>query len=64
MNPLGSNDPVAHLRHAVSQPLSVLLAEVQLMLMEADSLDPELTTRLREMERQVLRMREILKSEK
>lgn len=64
MSDIEPRDPVARLRHEVSQPLSVLLAEVQLMLMEADSLDPGMTARLREMERQILRAREILKREK
>lgn len=53
-------DPIAHLRHQLTQPLAVLLADVQLMLLDSASLDPNLETGLREIERQVLKMRTIL----
>ncbi len=53
-------DPISHLRHELTQPLSVLLADVQMMLLDAEALDPKLESGLREIERQVLRMRTIL----
>lgn len=55
-----TRDPISHLRHQLTQPLAVLLADVQMMLLDAGSLGPELESGLREMERQVLRMRSIL----
>lgn len=55
-----SSDPISLLRHQLSQPVSVLLADVQLLLLDADGLEPHVLASLREIERQVLRMRTIL----
>jgi signal transduction histidine kinase len=54
------SDAISHLRHQLTQPLAVLLADVQLLLLDSGSLDPHLEASLREIERQVLRMRTIL----
>lgn len=48
------------LRHNLSNPLSAILAETQLLLLRADSLDEETVTALREIERLTRRMREML----
>lgn len=58
-------DPEARLRklrHDLSNPLSALLAEAQLQLLNADQLTPEVATAFREIERLSQRMRDILKS--
>ncbi|NIM48102.1 MAG: hypothetical protein GTN78_00715 [Gemmatimonadales bacterium] len=49
------------LRHNLSNPLSAILAETQLLLLRADSLDDETVKALREIERLARRMREMLK---
>lgn len=48
------------LRHDLSNPLSAILAETQLMLMRADALDEETVTGLREIEALSRRMRSML----
>ena len=55
-------DPVAALRHAIANPLSALLAESQLALMDADDLSPRTRESLREIERLAIRLRAILKA--
>ena len=55
-------DRVRKLRHDIANPLAALLAEVQLLLLSADKLDPETTSGLREIERMAMRMRDILKN--
>ncbi len=50
------------LRHDISNPLAAMLAETQLLLMKADSLDEETVGSLREIESLARRMREILQS--
>jgi signal transduction histidine kinase len=50
------------LRHDISNPLAAMLAETQLLLMNADSLDAETVGSLREIESLARRMREILQS--
>lgn len=55
-----SDEQLRTLRHDLSNPLSALLAEVQLQLMTADGLPPETAQSLREIERLARRMREIL----
>lgn len=54
-------DRVRKLRHDIANPLAALLAEVQLLLLNAEKIDPETLSGLREVERMALRMREILK---
>ncbi len=57
-------DPAARLRHDIANPLAALLAEVQLMLMDADRLDAGTVTGLREIERLALRMRDVMHQSK
>ena len=56
------NEPerLSKLRHDIANPLSALLAETQLLLLN-DQLDPETTTALREIEALAIRMRTILR---
>ena len=55
-------DRVRRLRHDVANPLAALLAEIQLLLLSPDRLDPETAASLKEVERLALRMRDILKT--
>ena len=55
-------DPVLQLRHDLANPLAALLAEVQLLLLNANRLDPETVDSLHEMESLARRMRDILAS--
>ena len=48
------------LRHDLSNPLSAILAETQLLLLRAETLDSETVTSLKEIEALSRRMREIL----
>ncbi len=57
-------DPAARLdklRHDLSNPLSALLAETQLLLLNPDRLDPETLASLREIEALAIRMRSMLR---
>ena len=56
----GPEDPLKKLRHDLANPLSAILAEAQLLLLNADTLDPEFVTSLREIERLARRMRDML----
>jgi len=56
------SDPVRQLRHDLANPLAALLAEVQLLLLNANRLDPETVDSLHEMESLARRMRDILAS--
>ncbi len=49
------------LRHDLSNPLSALLAETQLLLLNESKLDPEILSSLREIEALAVRMRAILR---
>ena len=49
------------LRHDLSNPLSALLAEVQLLLLNESQFDPETLTSLREIEGLAIRMRSRLR---
>ncbi len=60
----GTEDPVRRLRHDLSNPLSAILAETQLLLLNADQLDAETVNSLREIERLARRMRDMLQSTK
>jgi signal transduction histidine kinase len=55
------DDRFADLCHALSNPLSALLAEAQLLLMGDAPLDDETRNGLQELEKLALRMRAILK---
>lgn len=52
---------LSRLRHDLSNPLSALLAETQLLLLGESSLDPETLRGLREIEALAMRMRALLK---
>jgi signal transduction histidine kinase len=54
-------DRLHKLRHDLSNPLSALLAETQLLLLNESKLDPETLTSLREIEALAVRMRGILR---
>lgn len=48
------------LRHDLANPLSALIAEAQLLLLDEPDLDPEFLDGLRNIEALAIRMREIL----
>ena len=60
----GTEDPVRRLRHDLSNPLSAILAETQLLLLNADQLDPETVHSLKDIERLARRMRDMLQATK
>ena len=53
-------EPVKQLRHDLANPLAALLAETQLLLLNANRLDPETVDSLHEIEALARRMRDIL----
>lgn len=53
-------DSIGKLRHDLANPLSALLAETQLLLLN-QHMDPETATTLREIEGLAIRMRSILR---
>ncbi len=58
---VGSNgEEMRKLRHDLSNPLSAILAETQLLLLNPESLNDETATGLREIESLARRMRGIL----
>lgn len=54
-------DTISRLRHDLSNPLSALLAEAQLLLLNESKLDPETLTSVREIESLAIRMRTLLR---
>jgi hypothetical protein len=52
---------LSKLRHDIANPLSALLAEAQLLLLNEEQLDPETVTSLRDIEALAIRMRTILR---
>ncbi len=54
------SDPFRQLRHDLANPLAALLAETQLLLLNANRLDPETVDSLHEIESLARRMRDIL----
>jgi hypothetical protein len=52
---------LSQLRHDLSNPLSALLAETQLLLLNQAQLDPETLTSLKEIEALAIRMRAMLR---
>jgi len=52
---------LSRLRHDLSNPLSALLAEIQLLLLNESQIDPETLESLREMEALAIRMRGMLR---
>ena len=57
------SDPerLSKLRHDLSNPLSALLAETQLLLLNEAQIDPTTVTSLREIEALAIRMRTMLR---
>ena len=53
-------DPIAKLRHDLASPLTALLTETQLLLLNEESLDPEVLQGLREIERVARQMKDML----
>ena len=53
-------EPVRQLRHDLANPLAALLAETQLLLLNANRLDPETVDSLHDIEALARRMRDIL----
>ena len=49
-------------KHDIANPLAALLAEVQLLLLNSERIDPETLSGLKEVERLALRMRDLLKT--
>jgi hypothetical protein len=60
--PADAEARIRKLRHDLSNPLSAVLAEAQLQLLNADQLSAETATAFREIERLAQRMRDILKT--
>jgi len=54
-------DAISRLRHDLANPLSALLAEAQLLLLNESKLDPETLTSVREIESLAIRMRTLLR---
>lgn len=55
-----AGDPLRSLRHDLSNPLAAILAETQLLLLNADHLDAETVGGLKQIEALARRMRQIL----
>jgi signal transduction histidine kinase len=53
-------DPLRRLRHDLANPLSALLAETQLLLLDEPAMPPQFARALREIESLARRMRDIL----
>jgi len=58
---MGEPDRIQKLRHDLSNPLSALLAETQLLLLNEVKLDPETVNSLREIEGLAIKMRTLLR---
>ena len=56
------DDPIAKLRHDLANPLSAILAETQLLLLNEGALDPELVQSLKHIESLARRMRDIIQN--
>jgi signal transduction histidine kinase len=54
-------DRLARLRHDLANPLSAVLAESELTLLQADSLPPEVVTSLEAIHAAAIRMRTVLR---
>jgi len=59
--PMTEAEHLTKLRHDLANPLSALLAETQLLLLNESKLDAETLTSLREIEALAVRMRTILR---
>ena len=58
---MSETERLGKLRHDLSNPLSALLAEVQLLLLNESQFDPETLTSLREIEAMAIHMRSMLR---
>ena len=58
---MSENERLNKLRHDLSNPLSALLAEAQLVLLNESQIDPETLTSLRAIEALAIRMRAMLR---
>jgi hypothetical protein len=58
---MSESERLGKLRHDLSNPLSALLAEVQLLLLSESQFDPETLSSLREIEAMAIRMRSMLR---
>jgi signal transduction histidine kinase len=61
--PTSDQERLHRLRHDLSNPLSALLAETQLLLLNEDQLDAETRAGLKEIEALAIRMRAMLRGE-
>lgn len=57
---MADEEAIRRLRHDLANPLAALLAETQLLLMDAADLPPDVVNGLKEIEALARRMREIL----
>jgi signal transduction histidine kinase len=55
------SERLSKLRHDLSNPLSALLAETQLLLLNQSRIDPEILSSLRQIEALAIRMRSLLR---
>ena len=55
------SERLSRLRHDLSNPLSALLAEIQLLLLNESQFDPETLASLKEIEALAIRMRGMLR---
>jgi signal transduction histidine kinase len=60
-SPMNESERLSRMRHDLSNPLSALLAETQLLLLNESHIDPETLQGLREIEALAIRMRTILR---
>jgi hypothetical protein len=58
---MAESERLSKLRHDLSNPLSALLAEVQLLLLNESQFDAETLTSLKEIEAMAIRMRGMLR---
>ena len=58
---MNDSERLSKLRHDLSNPLSALLAEAQLLLLNASRMDEETASGLRVIEALALRMRDMLR---
>jgi signal transduction histidine kinase len=61
MTGTGGGDPIGRLVHDLANPLSAVLAEAQLLLLDAATLPPDAVDSLRAIETAALRMRVVLR---
>jgi signal transduction histidine kinase len=58
---MNDSERLSRLRHDLSNPLSALLAETQLLLLNESRMDAEILTGLKEIEALAIRMRTMLR---